>query len=163
MTTHHNLSAPGNRGRKGTCITVPYPVPLAPLPVIDRCDTLKPGTVRVHYTGQCLNCRLLSISYHIHPAMPGCYTTSPWCTKKFVRTNFFRYQGEKHMLLLSSILVFLSCIFVWAALIFIYFPRNSHELNTVNIPDMIFYSFMFYILFSALVVLTLVCILAVMK
>ena len=67
------------------------------------------------------------------------------------------------MLLLSSILVFLSCIFVWAALIFIYFPRNSHELNTVNIPDMIFYSFMFYILFSALVVLTLVCILAVMK
>lgn len=84
----HNLSAPGNRGRKGTCTTVPYPVPLAPLPVIDRCDTLKPGTVRVHYTGQCLNCRLLSISYHIHPAMPGCYTTSPWCTKKFVRTNF---------------------------------------------------------------------------
>ena len=67
------------------------------------------------------------------------------------------------MLLLSSILVFLSCIFVWAALIFIYFPRNSHESNTVNIPDMIFYSFMFYILFSALVVLTLVCILAVMK
>ena len=90
-TPLQNLSAPGNRGRKGTCTTVPYPVPLAPLPVIDRCDTLKPGTVRVHYTGQCLNCRLLSISYHIHPAMPGCYTTSPWCTKKFVRTNFFRY------------------------------------------------------------------------
>ena len=67
------------------------------------------------------------------------------------------------MLLLSSILVFLSCIFVWAALIFIYFPRDSHEPNTVNIPDMIFYSFMFYILVSTFVVLTLVCILAVMK
>ena len=67
------------------------------------------------------------------------------------------------MLLLSSMLVFLSCIFVCAALIFIYFPRNSHEPNTANIPDMIFYSFMFYILFSTLVVITLVCILVVMK
>ena len=67
------------------------------------------------------------------------------------------------MLLLSSILVFLSCIFVWAALIFIYFPRNSHESNTVNIPDMVFYPFMFYVLFSTLVVIIFVCILAVMK
>ena len=40
---------------------------------------------------------------------------------------------------------------------------HLHEPNTVNIPDMIFYSFMFYILVSTFVVLTLVCILAVMK
>ena len=157
----HNLSAPGNRGRKGTRSIVPYPMPLAPLPVIDRCDTLKPGTVRVHYTGQCLNCRLLSVSCHIHLAMSECYTTSLRYIEKFVHTNFFRHHGEKHMLLLSSMLVFLSCIFVCAALIFIYFPRNSHELNTVNIPDMIFCSFMFYILFSILVVFIFVCILAV--
>ena len=65
------------------------------------------------------------------------------------------------MLLLSSIRVLLFCIFICEGLMFICSPRDSHESNTVDIPDITFHSFMFYILFLFFVVFTFVCILAV--